>query len=140
VLSSFAKDKGIMQDVASVWSYGAPILNGGGLYFWFRNKQNTRFIAGLADVKTDGTPASPIDLTKFVAKNGREDFKTKEHAVVASVVSNGATGSGAVRGVLDKEGKLTLSISSFTGSIPTSGIVKVAYLVDTQPPTEAKPS
>ena len=90
-ISSFASEKGWGQNVASVWSYGAPIANGGGLYFWFRNKQNRGFLAGVSPVRADGTVETEVDVFALMKSGGNKDLTG--HSVVASFVDRTANGS-----------------------------------------------
>jgi hypothetical protein len=130
VISSLSTNKSSMQGLSSLWSYAAPIANGGGLYWWFRNKQNQRFVAGISAVPTDGKPLV-VPVGTMLKKDGKSAFGNSEHAAVASFVDGGATGT--VRAVLDKAaGTLSLSIINGVASLP--GTANVAWIVDTKAP------
>lgn len=137
VISSWSANKGFMQGLASVWSYGAPIANGGGLYWWFRNKQNQRFLVGVSAVPIAGgatTGSFSTSVNGLIKKDSLAAFNANEHPVVASFAKDGA--SGAVTAALDKTGNLKLTIVGATapGAATT---MDVAWIVDTQAP--AKP-
>jgi hypothetical protein len=137
LISAWSANKGFMQGLASVWSYGAPLANGGGLYWWFRNKQNQRFIAGISPVLYTGTETEGIDVPGMIKKDGVADFIAAGHSVVASFADNSS--SGTVRARLDKTtGKLYLSIDNgkSVGS-PLTSTANVAWIVDTKAPTKA---
>jgi hypothetical protein len=130
-ISSFTSEKGWGQSLASVWSYGAPIANGGGLYFWFRNKQNQRFLAGVTPVKTDGSDFE-VDVFALMKSGGNKDLSG--HSVVASFVDRNSSGS--IRAVLDTNGKMFLSIVPGTLTSPPAllpATMPVAWIVDTKP-------
>jgi hypothetical protein len=140
VISSWAANKGFVQGLASVWSYGAPVANGAGLYFWFRKKQNQRFVAGITKVPVGGSLATPVDikgLLKKFGKYGSDDFAKKQHTVVATLVNGNAVTNGTVRASLTTDGKLTLSLDPVASSPLNGTVVDVAWLVDTAGPTEA---
>ncbi|MEO8078742.1 MAG: hypothetical protein ABI818_20625, partial [Acidobacteriota bacterium] len=148
VVSSWVSQKGGMQTAASVWSYGAPVANGGGLYWWFRNKQNSRFVAGV-DPVVPGTPKE-IDVSEMLKKDGRASFKSAApgNAVVASFAEAGATGT--LTAVLSKDGILTLNIAPAAVAAPGARAqaaaaggagagIDVAWIVDTKAPAAALP-
>jgi hypothetical protein len=138
VISSFAKEKSSWQTVASIWSYGAPVANGAGLYFWFRNKQNQRFVAGITTVQAGATATQNIsDLLR--SKDNIKDFNKNRHTVVASLVGKEVNGAVTVRTDVSSDGVLTVGVGP-TASLPPGTNVDVAWIIDTSPVATAKAS
>ncbi|HXI32202.1 MAG TPA: hypothetical protein VNG89_27370, partial [Vicinamibacterales bacterium] len=127
ILSAWAKDKGGLQNFASIWSYTGWAANGGLLYLLFRNKQNKRFIAGVTLVAS-GPDGTTVDLSGEIKKRGQDDFKNQNHVVVATFADPAATGD--IRATMSG-GKLTLTISSTGYDGASRPAANVAWIVDT---------
>lgn len=137
VISSWAGRKGFGQGLASVWSYGAPVANAGGLYLWFRKKQNQRFVAGITKL-SPGVIAT-VDIKALLKKHGKlgsDNFNgSKQHAVVATI-----TNTATVMGITNvrawvSDGTLNLALDPPASLGGTT--VDVAWLVDAGEPTKA---
>jgi hypothetical protein len=137
VISAWSKNKGAMQGIASVWSYAAPIANGGGLYWYFRNKQNQRFVAGISTVPSDKA-SFDVAVSGLIGKDSLKDFGSTERPVLATLVDPAA--NLAVRATLNAAtGTLTLGVVRPAGEgAPAATPVKVAWVIDTKGPTEAR--
>jgi hypothetical protein len=144
VLSSFVKEKGAMQNVASIWSYAGFAANAGTLYWWFRNTDNRRFLAGVSTIKFGD---NKINIADELKKDSRSDFKDGSHIAVATfiekphVLDTATTAKMAppiLRTSVD-DGILTLSWDSANGPVPADKTVKVAWLVDTKPSIRVEP-
>ena len=135
VLSAFAKEKGGLQNVASIWSYAGFAANAGTLFFWFRNKQNKRFLAGVSTIHA-GVNSIPIGTQ--IKKDSLEDFKKESHIAVATFIEK-PTKPAVLRASVDSaNGVLTLTLDKGNGD--DSGPVKVGWIVDTKPPLSLAPS
>jgi hypothetical protein len=115
---------------ANFLSYVAPLANIGTVMGFLHNKQHERYISGVTDVPAAGT--ATISLTNSaVKKRSAEDFKGKEHTVVANLVG-AAAAPNDVRGNIDNNGNLILTINPV-------GAGKVAWIVDTTPALKINP-
>jgi hypothetical protein len=126
----FGGKSGVARGGATLWSYAAPLLNAGTVYFFLGDKQHVRFLSGITDVPTTGQSA--VDLTKELADGAVEDFeKATDVKVVASFIGPVlGPGTPVTPGTLSATvatGKLTLTVFP-APVVPT----KVAWIVDTK--------
>jgi hypothetical protein len=139
-ISSYAKENSGWQTFASMWSYGAPVANGLGLWLWFdkfEKKQGERFIAGISPVKVNKSDGTQIPITSYLRGSDATQLNKNKHTVLATLAQN-STGAGVVRAELNS-GTLTIYVDAIPSSIPAD-TVSVAWAIDTNPIVNAQAS
>jgi hypothetical protein len=127
--------------VTSGLSFLAPVGHVATSYFFLNDKQHERFVAGTATLIAGG----PNKVTVPIAKDSKDDFAKLNATVVASIVDDGSNGTNGhtpdVRAIV-KDGVIEFTfepgLGATTGTTPTPlnpGPITVAWMVDTQPPT-----
>jgi len=124
LLDMFAGKSPVLRGGATAWSYLAPFLNAGTVYFFLGDKQHERFVS---DVTVATALDTTIDLSrdKRIAQNkdSLADFQRESHVVVATALDG------------------TKVITNLTNGVLTLTAVavgtKMAWIVDTKPTTVA---
>ena len=98
------------------------------MYFLLRNRQHERFISGVTPVPTTMARNPTVTLSKntsLIGKDFVDDFKGKDHVVVATIVDV-ANRDRRMKGTVVGDA-LTLAVNGVG-----AGPVNVAWIVDTE--------
>jgi hypothetical protein len=114
-----------MRRGADLWSYVAPVGNAATAWFLLKDRQQTRFLSGVASVPI-GSTAAVVPLDDIASKYEKEFAKRTDVRAVATIVSVAA---GAVIEHVRAQvvqGKLEITVAG------KGTQVMVAWMVDTQ--------
>ncbi|PYQ54933.1 MAG: hypothetical protein DMF78_03965 [Acidobacteria bacterium] len=136
LVDSFSGKSSVMKGGATLWSYLAPVGNGATAYFLLRNKQHTRFLAGVNEIADPATSVKIPLTTGAIAKSSVDDFNNQKHVAVVTAVS----GTGAKPTTVFAEvanGMVTLTIDPAPGAGKKTTL---AWMVDTRPAAAIPPA
>jgi len=142
LIDQFSGKSGVAKTGANWWSWLAPIGNGATVFFLLKDKQHERYVGGISTI-APSTNSVTVDLDGVIGEDSFDDFKKDSpHAVVATLLQGGTGLIGIATGPLDVNGPLSIASASvaqgtgkltitLTGNAPAAGVVKVAWIVDT---------
>ena len=117
---------GVPSTIANAWSWAAPVANFATSYFLLKDRQNERFVTGIAPATaTTLSTTVPLVVEPTIGKDSKDDFVALPSPPVVVTVAEGGD-KDTVLSASVSQGKITIKL--IEGAAPT----KIAYMVDTQ--------